>query len=198
MQKNRIKENNGISYIFTKGLFLILIGLLFDFMAVPALIIKSNFWAIVVALLILLPFLYVIFIFGRQSGEHCYKAIKKNKLMNQQGQSVTKAQKLLEYHWAKGLLFCALYPAWQIILLILGLVLKNAVLCGIVNVYNMGFLGILSITGLYKAGADLYDLLFLIIILLIPAIFEVGYVLGGEKLKKQHQEIEMEIKLFNS
>ena len=198
MQKNRIKENNGISYIFKKGLFLILIGLLFDFMAAPALLIKSDFWAVVFALFILLPFLYIVFISGRMSGEHCYKAIKRNKLMAQQAQPVTKAQKFLEYHWAKGLLFCSLYPIWQIIFLILGLLLKNAVLCGIVNLYNMSFMGILSIAGLYKTGADLYDLFFLIIILIVPAVFETGYILGGEKLKKQHQEIEMELKLFNS
>lgn len=197
MQKNKIKDN-GIRYIFTKGLYLILIGLLFDFMGAPVLMIKSDFWAIMFALLILLPFFYVMFISGRMSGEHCYKAIKRNKLLIGQGQSITKEQKFLEYHWSKGFLFSALYPVWQIILLILGVLLKNGVLCGIINLYNMSFLGILSVAGLYKAGADLKDLLFLIIILIVPIIFEAGYILGGEKLKRQHQEIEMEIKLFNS
>ena len=82
--------------------------------------------------------------------------------------------------------------------MISGILFKNGVLCGIVNLYNMSFMGILSVAGLYKVGADLKNLLFLIIILIVPIIFEVGYILGGEKLKRQHQEIEMEIKLFNS
>lgn len=195
MQK---KEDNGIKYIFTKGLILIVTGLMFGLMSLPVLAIKSDFWAVVFSLVIIVPYFYVIFISGRMSGEYCYKMIRKNQLKVQQGQAVAKGQKLLEYHWAKGLLFSVLFPAWQIILLILGLIIKNGILCGIVAIYNMGFMGILSVFGLYKAGADILDLLFLIIILLLTAAFEAGYITGGEKLKKQHQEIESEIRFFNS
>ena len=196
--KNTSKDNNGISYIFSRGLFVILIGLIFDLTAFPSLLIKSNFWAILFSILIMLPFLYVIFIIGKITGEHCFKANRKNSLKIQQGETVTRSQRFLEYHWAKGFLFCALYPLWQIILLVLGIILKNSILTGIVNLYNMSFMSILSVAGLYKPGADLFDLLFLIIILIVPIIFEAGYIIAAEKLKRQHREIAQEIKLFNS
>ncbi|HHW89665.1 MAG TPA: hypothetical protein GX745_02005 [Clostridiales bacterium] len=197
-KKNKIKDS-GIKYIFTRGLFLFMIGFMFDIMALPVLAIKSPFWSVIFSLIVIIPFMYVVFVSGRMSGAHCYKAFKRNLLRAKQGEPISKSQRFLEYHWAKGFIFSAVYYVWQVIILSLALMLKNRILNTIIVFYNLAFANILDISGAIQMSAvSNFSALFFIIIFAVPLIFEAGYILGGEKQKIQHQEIQMEIKLFNN
>ncbi|NLC16626.1 MAG: hypothetical protein GX756_01935 [Clostridiales bacterium] len=192
-------KGSGIKYIFTRGLFLFMVGLMFDVMSLPIMAIHSPFWSVFFSLAIIIPFLYVVFVSGRMSGEHCFKAYKRNLLRAKQGEPILKSQKFLEYHWAKGFIFSAVYYIWQAVILILALTLKNRILNTIIVFYNLAFANILDIAGIINMSAvSNFSALFFIIIFAVPLIFEAGYILGGERQKKQHQEIQLEIKLFNN
>lgn len=193
-------KDNGVKYIFTRGLTLTFTGFIFNMMALPVLSIPSPFWSVLISIAIMLLFYYVVFVFGRMSGEHCFKAYKRNLLRIKQGESISKSQKLLEYHWSKGFLFSAIYYIWQIILLVIALIIKNKALNLIISYYNLAFANILNTTEIIQKMGDTssYNALFFIVIIIVPLIFEAGFVLSGEKLKKQHQEIKMEIRMFNS
>ncbi|HEY8443500.1 MAG TPA: hypothetical protein VIL24_01725 [Clostridia bacterium] len=192
-------KDSGIRYIFTKGLHLIVFGLIFNVVSLP-IIGLSAFWRVLLSLVILAAYFYVIFTLGKMSADYCFKAHKRNILKEKQGETVTKSQRFLEYQWWKGLVFSALYYVWQTIILILALALKNKILNAIISFYNLSFANILSAAGAIENFIDVsgYSALYFIIIFLVPLAFAAGYIFNGETLKKQHQEIKMEIKLFNS
>ncbi|HEY8419578.1 MAG TPA: hypothetical protein VIL03_04000 [Clostridia bacterium] len=193
-------KDNGIKYIFTKGLTLIFIGLAFNLLALPVIGLTSPFWAILVSIIILAGYYYLMFTLGRLSADYCFKAYKRNLLREKQGEQVLKAQKLLEYQWWKGLVFSSLYYVWQVIVLSLALILKNKILNAIISFYNLSFANILNAAGAINNLLDItpFSPLFFIFIIAAPLAFEAGYIFNGEILKRQHQEIKMELKLFNS
>jgi hypothetical protein len=193
-------KDNGIKYIFTRGLTLIIFGLLFNVLALPIIGLPSLFWAVLLSILILAGYYYLMFVLGRMSADYCFKAYKRNLLREKQGEPVLKTQKLLEYRWWKGLVFSALYYIWQVIVLILALSLKNKILNAIISFYNLSFANILTAAGVINNLLDVssFSALFFIVIFAVPLVFEAGYIFGGEALKKQHHEIKMELRLFNS
>lgn len=197
-KSQKIKGDNGFVYFITRGLILLAVGLFFDILALIIFSVKSSVWQFIISLITIIPIFYIAFISGKIGGEHTFKAAKRNKVKIKQGDKVTAAQKFIEYHWAKGLIVGGVYAFPQIVLLTLGLIMKNTILCAVIEIYNMSFYGILFSLGIIEAGAEPIKALYYIIIFAIPAIYEIGFVLRAKVLKKQQLEIESELLLFKS
>ncbi|HEY8423680.1 MAG TPA: hypothetical protein VIL23_02850 [Clostridia bacterium] len=193
-------KDNGVLYVFTRGLTLIFAGITFDMLALPVIGVQSQFWSVILSIAIILAFFYIVFVLGRMTGERCFKAYKRNLMKIKHKEPVLKSQRLLEYHWSKGFLFSSLYYVWQIIILFFALIFRNKTLNLIICFYNLAFSNLLGAADLIESFTVVSNVnaLFFIVILAVPLIFEAGYVYSGEKLKKQHQEIKMQIKSFNS
>lgn len=186
-------KNKMTRYILNGGAMLLysiifsIIGIIFMVDKIPKIV------QLLVGIVFQAPVMIIFFSLGKSEADKDYKIISKNTLND------IHNKKGLEIKWYKSLFYTISYAAPLLLLLILGVIIGNITLRGIVSLVLLpATLFFLGCNTLNFQAINFWSLIMYVPVILIGCgIFIIGYVLKMKIMKKQQAEIENELRTYS-
>lgn len=196
MAKDKVVQNGWKFYILEGGK-LYLFGILFSLISFPGLAIPNKILTILFGLLCLAPSVVMALIMGKNAGVASYKQTRRVRADLMSDKPVmTEGQKFFAHHWAKGLIPAAVYAVPQLIFLLITMLAPNVVTRVLLLAPNMQMACIITGMGYQLAEIGAHFVMFIIPIVVIPAVYSLFYIMTGLVQRGQYMDIADEIRRF--
>lgn len=191
--KKETKQNLG-KYTLT-AITMYAFSLLFSLLSLIFIIDKIPSWLkFVVSFIFIVPILYISFLQGKSSGEKLFKARAKTTLSNLHAEEAIA----IPYHRCVYHVLGFVVPL--LFVLIFAVIFDNGVLRLILYAFEFPAALLFSSVGVLPlhTASPIMLAVFIPYTLIVAGMFVLGYLLKAYRLKRQHADIESEIRMFDN